>query len=152
MPVPPQLMELMGGRPPFGSSPLTRPSANLGNAANGAAMVGQAVDMLEKALPEIPPQHPLHKVVLSSISNLSKHAPPQAQSPGVGLQALKQMLAQGQQQSPLGPLLAGAMGGGAGGGMPGVMPPPAGAGGNVVPFPGGGARPPMGAPPAAAAA
>lgn len=131
---PPMLPPQLGQKPPFGSSPMMRPSANLGNAANGAAMVGQAVDMLEKALPEIPPQHPLHKKVLNAISSLSKDAPPQSQSPGVGLSALKQMLAGAEQQSPLAALLKGA---GGGGGMSGVMPP-----GGAGP-PGGGGAPPL---------
>lgn len=114
---------------------MMRPSGNPGSAANGAAIVGQAVDMLEKALPDIPPQHPLHKEVLKSISTLSKYAPPQAQSPGAGRQALMQMAQQAQQQSPLAALLAGMHGaapgaGGAGGapapgaGAPGPVPPP----------------------------
>ena len=122
-----------------------RPSASLGSAANGSAMVGQAVNMLEKALADIPPQHPLHKEVLKAISSLTKAAPPAAQSPGVGLEAMKQMLAGAQQQSPLAALLAGR---GGGGGMPGVMPPgPPGAppmGGIPPAAPGG---PPPGAPP-----
>lgn len=140
---PPMLPPQLGPRPPFGSSPMMRPSANMGNAANGVAMVGQAVDMLEKALPEIPPQHPLHKKVLNAISTLSKEAPPQAQSPGVGLSALKQMLAGAEQQSPLAALLAGR---GGGGGMPGVMPPGGAAAGGPsrppIPGLGGGAPPP----------
>src|SRR6266568_6894055 len=103
-------------QPPFGSSPLARPSGNPGEAANGAAMVQEAVNMLEKALANIPVQHPLHKEVLSTISKLSKHAPPQAASPGVNLQALKQMLAARMQQSPLAGLQAGAAGAGPGAG------------------------------------
>jgi hypothetical protein len=133
--MPPPPVGMLGPQPPFGSAPITRPSASLGSAANGSAMVGQAVNMLEKALSDIPPQHPLHKEVLRAISNLTKVAPPQAQSPGVGLEAMKQMLAGAQQQSPLAALLAGR--GGGGGGMPGVMPPPM----------GGGAPPGPGAPP-----
>jgi len=90
-------------------------------------MVQEAVNMLEKALSNIPVQHPLHKEVLSSISRLSKHAPPQAASPGINLQALKQLLAAKMQGSPLNSLQAGA-GGGAPGGAPsmpaaGAMPP-----------------------------
>lgn len=110
-------------QPPFGSSPLARPSGNPGEAANGAAMVQEAVNMLEKALSNIPAQHPLHKAVLTAISNLSKHAPPQAASPGINLQALKQLLAQKMQQSPLAGLQAGA-----GGAAPGGAPPVPGAG------------------------
>jgi hypothetical protein len=133
--MPPPPLGALGPQPPFGSASIMRPSASLGSAANGSSMVGQAVNMLEKALSEIPPQHPLHKAVLTAISSLTKAAPPQAQSPGVGLEAMKQMLAGAQQQSPLAALLAGR--GGGGGGMPGVMPPPM----------GGGAPPGPGAPP-----
>lgn len=82
--------------------------------------------MLEKALPGIPAGHPLHKELLSSISRLSKHAPPQAASPGVGLQALKQLLAQQTQQSPMHPLLAGASPSAPPGGPPMPVPPPGG--------------------------
>ncbi len=116
-------------QPPFGSSPLARPSGNPGAAANGAAMVQEAVNMLEKALSNIPVQHPLHKEVLATISKLSKHAPPQAASPGVNLQALKQMLASRMQQSPLAALQAG-------------QPAPAGAGG-APPMPPAGGMPPQ---------
>lgn len=83
--------------------------------------------MLEKALPGIPAGHPLHKEVLSSISRLTKHAPPQAASPGIGQQALMQMAQQAMQNSPLQALLAGQQGGGgaAGGGTPPMpMRPP----------------------------
>lgn len=138
--MPPPDIASLGPQPGLGSSPMTRPSAMLGNAANGVAMVGQAVDMLEKALPEIPPQHPLHKKVLSAISSLSKEAPPAAQSPGVGLQALKQLLAAKTQGNPLAALLGGRGGGAAG--MPGVQPPP-GAGAAGPP----GGPPPLGGPP-----
>ena len=113
-------------QPPFGSSPMARPSGNPGAAANGVAMVHQAVDMLEKALADLPVGHPIHKAVLTAISNLSKNAPPQAASPGIGRQALIQMAGQAQQQSPLAALMAGMHGGG--GGAPGGAPP-AGAGG-----------------------
>jgi hypothetical protein len=92
--------------------------------------------MLEKALSNIPVQHPLHKEVLSTISKLSKHAPPAAASPGIGLQALKQLLAAKMQGSPLAGLQAGA--GAAGGGAPPM--PPAG-GPPQMPSP----SPPMGA-------
>lgn len=136
--MPPQLASLP--QPAFGSSPMMRPSGNPGNAANGAAMVREAVDMLEKALSDIPPDHPLHKMVLDSIGKLSKAAPLQAASPGVGLTALKQQLAQAQQQSPLAALLAGARGGGAQPGAPGGGAPP------TIPMPtppgGGGPTPP----------
>lgn len=89
-------------------------------------MVQEAVNMLEKALSNIPIQHPLHKEVLSTISRLSKHAPPQAASPGINLQALKQMLAQKMQQSPLAGLQAGAP-------APSGGPPPMPAGGAMPP-------------------
>lgn len=133
---PPQLASLP--QPPFGSSPLVRPSGNPGAAANGSAMVQAAVDMLEKALAEIPVAHPLHKEVLSTISKLTKHNPPQAQSPGIGLQALKQLLAQKMQNSPLAALQAGQAGGAApGGAAPGGAAPP-------MPTPAPTPTPPMG--------
>ncbi len=99
---------------------MARPSGNPGEAANSTAMVQEAVDMLEKALPGLPAGHPIHKAVVSAISALSKHAPPQAASPGVGLQGLKQMLMEKMKASPM----AAMMGGGAGGaGAPGGAPP-----------------------------
>jgi hypothetical protein len=134
---PPNLSSL--GAPPFGSTPMTRPSGNMGEAANAAAMVQEAVDMLEKALQGVPPQHPLHKTLLDSISKLSKAAPPQSASPGVGLTALKAMLADRQRQAPMAPL----MGGGAGGPPPPPSPtgtPPG--GGLPGPAPGAPALPP----------
>ena len=121
-------------QPPFGSTPMARPSGNPGLAANGTALVHQAVDMLEKALPDLPVGHPIHKAVLHAIGNLSKNAPPAAASPGVGRQALMQMAAQSQTKSPLDSLMAGMKG--AGGPPPGSPAPMASA-----PPEGGGAPP-----------
>ena len=137
--VPPSISSIP--RPPFGSSPIARPSGNPGAAASGVAKVGEAVDLLEKALSEIPPAHPGHEVVLKTISNLNKHFPPQARAPGTGVTELKQLLASKMQQSPLAGLLAGRGGapGGApmGAGMPGM-------GGGMPPMPPmGGAEPPV---------
>jgi hypothetical protein len=90
-------------------------------------MVHEAVDMLEKALPNLPPADPIHKAVLHAIGQLSKLAPPQAASPGVGRQALQQLLQQKMSQSPIAALMAGRAGGGAPGGAPGaagLAPPP----------------------------
>ena len=95
-------------------------------------MVHEAVDMLEKALAGLPVAHPLHKIVLSSISNLSKNAPAQAASPGVGLQAIKQLLAQKMQGSPMAALMPGGAGAAPGGG---AAPPMLGAGGAAPPPP-----------------
>lgn len=121
---------------------MARPSGNPGEEANGVAMVQEAVDILEKALPMLPVGHPIHKAATGAISSLSKHAPPQAGSPGVGLQALKQLLASKMQQSPMAALLAAKGGAGAEGGappgMPGMpppMPPNPGAGGMPMPSP-----------------
>src|SRR5215472_17180644 len=122
--MPPPELAALGPRPPFGSSPMMRPSANLGAAANASALVQKAVDLLEKALTDTPPQHPLHKTLLDAIGKLSKAAPPQAASPGVGLTAMNEILAQAKRQSPIASLLAGAAGGGAGGPPPMGGPPP----------------------------
>lgn len=116
---------------------MSRPSGNPGEAANASSMVQEAVDMLEKALPGLPVGHPIHKAVTGAIASLSKHAPPQTQSPGVNLTALKQMLAQKLRGSPGMSLLAGMGGGAAGGGAPGApgappMPMP-----GAIPMPSG---------------
>jgi hypothetical protein len=154
MPPVPPMLSAIGRPPPFGSTPMARPSANMGEAANAAAIVGQAVDLLEKALQGIPPQHPLHKTVLNCISRLSKDAPPASQSPGVGQNLLQQLAQEKMRASPTNPLLAalGGAGGGAGAGGPGAaagggppgmpsvgmppMPPPGGAAAGGPPPPG----------------
>ena len=127
------------GQPPFGSSPIARPSGNPGQAADSVGMVQKAVDMLEQALPGLPAGHPIHKAVTSAISSLSKHAPPDAGSPGVGRTALMQLLQRAQQQSPMAALLAGR---GGAGGMPGAGGPMP--GGAMPPVPPGAGAPPMG--------
>jgi hypothetical protein len=113
-------------QPPFGSSPLARPSGNPGQSANGTSLVQEAVDLLEKALPDLPVGHPIHKSVTSAIAQLSKHAPPQGASPGLGLQSLKQALMEKMKSSPMAALLAAR-------GQPG----PDGGGGMGMPSPGG---------------
>ena len=131
-------------QPPFGSTPLARPSGNPGEAADGSSMVQEAVDLLEKALPKLPVGHPIHKAVTSAISSLSKHAPPQSASPGIGMQGLKQLLAQKMRGSPLAALMGGGAAGAAGaapGGppqMPQAAPMPPGLMGGA----GAGASPP----------
>jgi hypothetical protein len=114
---------------------MARPSGNPGDAAEGASIAHKAVDLLEQALTKVPAAHPGHKSIMSAISSLNKSFPPEAASPGVGKQALIQLLAQMQKGSPMAALGGGA-GAGAGAGAPGGAPP------MPMPSPEGGGAPP----------
>lgn len=107
-------------------TPAATPSANLGAQAHAAGQVKQALTMLEKALPALGIESPLHKAVIAAITGLAKHLPAAGTSGG-GLQdsMLRDLALQKQQQAPL----AAAMlqrGAAPGGAPPTGSPPPGG--------------------------
>lgn len=127
--------------PPAGPiGPASVASSNPGLAAKSLAQVGEAIRILEMALPNVPPGTPVHKDVLDTIQKLAKHIPAGSQVHGVQMTELADMQRSAAQNAMLQAVMrqsgqqpAGA--GGAPGGMPGAAPggmPPM-AGGPGVP-------------------
>lgn len=114
------------GKPPVGHSPATSASGNPGLAANAMAQVREAVSLLQMALPNVPIGSELHKVVLKSITDLSKSAPASEASPGIQQTAIKDLAANQQQQAPLVALMRSMQGQGSMGGGGSPMPAPGG--------------------------
>lgn len=94
------------------ASPGGSPSGNPGAAADSMSKVGQAIQILELALPGLPVGSDPHKAVLSAIQGLSKQVPPSSTVPGVqntqlmalqkdaGQSAMLQQLARAMGQGP----------------------------------------------------
>lgn len=81
------------------------------------AEVAQAVKVLQGAFGKLDPTSEAGHAVLKAIESLSKVAPVTKAAPGVGPEALRNLVAQAQQQAPLQALLRQqAAGGGASGG------------------------------------
>lgn len=86
------------------TGPASPPTPNPGIMANSLSMVGNAVQMLQKALQDIPIGSEEQKAVIDSIQKLSKIAPPSAQVPGVqanNLRGLEQEATEGAMLSAL---------------------------------------------------
>ena len=107
-------------------TPAAAPSANLGAQAHASGQVKQALIMLETALPHIGIETPLHKAVMTSISNLSKHlgqtTSGQGQDQALQQSMLRDLALRSQQMSPM--LAAMQARGGAPGAPPGAPPSP----------------------------
>jgi hypothetical protein len=103
-------------------------SGNPGLAAKALTQVGEAIRILEMALPNVPPGTPVHKDTLDCIQKLSKHVPAGDQTHGVQMTALADLQRNAQQSAMLQQVMRqsgqGAAAGGAaqGGGMPGMPP------------------------------
>lgn len=119
--------------PPTGPiGPASVHSGNPGLAAKALAQVGEAIRILEMALPNIPPGTPVHKDVLDCIQKLAKQVPAGDQTHGVQMTALADLTRNAQQSQMLqsvmrqqqpgagGPPPGGGAPGGAPGGMPGM--------------------------------
>lgn len=79
----------------------TKPQANQGNAAAALIDVRNAVQMLEKALPNIPMGTPLHSDILQVTVKLSKHLKPEEASSGLQIQSLLQQARQTSKSAPM---------------------------------------------------
>ena len=88
------------GQPPFGSSPVSAPTPNRGLQAAALAQVVWAVRLLEKALPGIGAATPAGKDIMKAISNLTKHIPAGAASPGMEQTALQGLMQSAKQEAP----------------------------------------------------
>ena len=106
---------------------MSGPSPNPGQEAASIAKVRQAIDILQQAFGGTNPTGELGKAILDSIKKLGGAAPPMQGAPGVGQEALRNLLMQARQSSPMQSVMRmAASGGGAGapaaGGTPGGMP------------------------------
>ena len=83
-------------------TPAATPSANLGAQAHAAGQVKNALIMLEKALPELALDSPLHAAVRTSFNALAKHLPAAGgQDAGLQQSMLRDLALRQQQTSPL---------------------------------------------------
>ena len=62
----------------MGAQPNAVASGNPGQVASALAGVRTAIALLEKELPKIPLDNPLHKAILTAVSSISRHAPASA--------------------------------------------------------------------------
>src|SRR5262249_3955535 len=130
------------GQPPFGSMPMTPPVPPRGMQAEGAALVANAKELLEKAIatPGLGAETKLGQAVLKCLELIGKELADGTGRPGQQNAGMQQFLRARRQTTPM-EMIARAIGGPAGGAPPpgappGAPPPPA-------PTPGGGPMPPM---------
>lgn len=86
---------------PAGLGAATKPQSNQGNAAAALIDVRNAVQMLEKALPNIPMGSPLHTDLLNVTIKLSKHLKPEEASSGLQIQSLLQQARETSKAAPM---------------------------------------------------
>lgn len=80
----------MGPRPNLG--PVSQQSANPGNASAAMLDIKNALNLLQKALPNLPMGDELHSTVLQCVTKLSKAAGNIPEQPGLQAQSLMQMM------------------------------------------------------------
>lgn len=113
---------------PAGLGAAAKPQANQGNAAAALIDIRNAVEALQKALPNLPMGSPLHSDILQVTNKLSKHLRPEEASSGLQIQSLLQTAREKAKGAPMqalqrlypgqSPAAAPAMPGGDGGAMP----------------------------------
>ena len=81
---------MMPPRPNLG--PVSQPQGNPGNVASAMLDVKNALNMLQRALPNIPMGSPLHADILKTVTNLTKHAQDAGGDPSLQMQSLMSMM------------------------------------------------------------
>jgi hypothetical protein len=110
--------------PPAGPiGPASVASSNPGLAAKSLAQIGQAIQILEMALPNVPAGAPVHKDVLDAIQKLAKHVPAGSQVHGVQMTELADMQRSAQQNAMLQAVMRQTATQPGGGQAPGAQPP-----------------------------
>jgi hypothetical protein len=132
------------GQPLFGSNPLTPPVPPHGLNAEGAALIANAKELLEKAIamPGIGAETKLGQAVLKALEAIGRELPDGAVTPGQQNAGMQQFMLARRQTHPM-EAIARAIGGPAGGGAPPPGAPPGGPPPMPPPTPGGGPMPPM---------
>ena len=102
-PMPPaagQMAPPLGASPAPGPTPGTMPTPNQGQHVAGLAMVGVIVKLMERAIPLLGAGSEAGRDLVKSLSNLSRHVPPGALSPGIEGTALERLALQQRQNAP----------------------------------------------------
>jgi hypothetical protein len=105
--------------PPGATGPAMAPGGQAGATQDGMAKVRQALEILQKALPDIPMGSDVHTATMKAITELVKHVHPMNDDPQAKAQQAAQMARQSMTQpneAMLAKLMPGAAG--AGGGAP----------------------------------
>lgn len=101
---PPGLAQMPGQRPPMpsapGPTPGTMPTPNQGQHVAGLAMIGVIVKLMERAIPLLGAGSEAGRDLVKSLSNLSRHVPPGALSPGIENTAIERLALQQRQNAP----------------------------------------------------
>lgn len=101
---PPGLTPPQAQRPPMpnapGPTPGTMPTPNQGQHVAGLAMIGVIVKLMERAIPLLGAGSEAGRDLVKSLSNLSRHVPPGALSPGVEGTAIEKLALQQRQNAP----------------------------------------------------
>jgi len=87
---PPGATPQAGPRPNLG--PVTQPSANPGNASAAMLDIKNALNLLQRALPNLPMGDELHGTVLQCVTKLSKAASNIPEQPGLQQQSMLSMM------------------------------------------------------------
>ena len=100
---------------------MSQPSPNPGQEAASIAKVRQAIAILQDAFGGMDPSGELGQATLDAIKKLGTKAPPMQGAPGVGQEALRNLMMQARQSAPLQSLMRSQAGApsGAPGGLPG---------------------------------
>ena len=118
----------------MGSSPISVPGGSPGANADAMSSVGEALNMLNKALPNLPVGSDIWKAISQAITSISKLSPPSGQTPGVQQTALRNLMQNASRNAMLQQVM-GSMGAGGASSQPGAG---AAAAGGPAPSPMGG--------------
>ena len=95
------------GQPPFGSSPATGPTANKGQEAVAVKALAVVIDGLMSIVQSVGPSSEPGRVILESVTKLSKLVPPGSVTPQDKMKVMQGLLIaaqkQGQQMSQMRP-------------------------------------------------
>ena len=89
-----------GGQPPFGSSPATMPTQNLGFQAAGMARVQLIIKLMEQTVPLVGAASELGKALLTGLQGLAKHVQPGTVSPAQEQNSLESLRMRQMQMAP----------------------------------------------------
>ena len=110
-----------------GTGPAAAGAAAPGSAKQGMAALTAGLEMLQKALPQLPMGSKLHTSVLKAVSEIGKHLAEEGGGAGKDPSALIQQLVEAARGAKVNPASMAALPGGAGGPPPMMPPGPPGA-------------------------
>lgn len=89
------------GQPPFGSSPATGPTQNLGSTAGGLARIALILRIMEETLPLVGASTEPGQDLLKAMQMLAKHIQPGSVSPASERNSLQNVMLKMQQNAPM---------------------------------------------------